>query len=81
MSIYQISGLEDSTAQKLKKIDSDKIIERLEQLVAAETSDDDSDELAEYSSVPEIMEDESLSQVEKRQLKIKAERRSDIKKR
>ena len=77
MSIYKISGLNDSTAQTLKKMDSDKIISALEELAEEHGSNED-DELSAYESIPEIMADESLSQVEKRQLKIKAQRRSDI---
>lgn len=70
-----------------ERIDEElSLAEKKEAIVQAynekvDSESDNSDELSAYDSVPEIMEDESLSQVEKRQLKIKAERRSDIKKR
>ena len=69
--------MEESLAEKLKNVDDEKIIEQLRRLAQKNT---DSDELAAYESVSEIMSDESLSDVERRQLKLKAERRSNISK-
>jgi len=74
---YHIT-MEESLAEKLKNVDDEKIIEQLRRLAQKNT---DSDELAAYESVSEIMSDESLSDVERRQLKLKAERRSNISKR
>jgi hypothetical protein len=68
----------DDLAKKLKSVDDDRIIAALEKVADRHTSDD---ELAPYDSVPEILQDDSLSDVEKYQLKLKAERRSDIRKR
>jgi hypothetical protein len=47
---------------------------------SVETGDDgkSEDELAQYDSVTDIMEDSSLSEVRQKQLKLKAERRRDI---
>ena len=67
--------IEESLAKKLEQVADEDIIEVLRKLAEKETS---SDELAAYDSVTEIMSDESLSDVEKRQLKLKAERRTDI---
>jgi len=74
---YHIT-MEESLSEKLKNVDDEKIIEQLRRLAQKNT---DSDELAAYESVSEIMSDESLSDVERRQLKLKAERRSNISKR
>ena len=71
--------IEESLAKKLEQVADEDIIEVLRNL--AEKEVESSDELAAYGSVTEIMSDESLSDVEKRQLKIKAERRSGIFKR
>jgi len=71
--------IEESLAKKLEQVADEDIIEVLRNL--AEKEVESSDELAAYDSVTEIMSDESLSDVEKRQLKIKAERRSGIFKR
>jgi hypothetical protein len=78
MKKYYIT-IEESLAQKLKKIDDEIIIDVLHDLT--EEVDSSSDELAAYDSVPEIMADDSLSEVEKRQLKLKAERQTGIFKR
>jgi hypothetical protein len=78
MKRYYIT-VEESLAQKLKQIDDEIIIDVLHDLT--EEVDSSSDELAAYDSVPEIMADDSLSEVEKRQLKLKAERRKGISKR
>ena len=67
--------VDDELAEKLKRVNEQDIIEVLTKLAEKETS---SDELAAYDSVAEILSDESLSDVEKRQLKLKAERRTDI---
>ena len=69
--------IEESLAKKLEQVADEDIIEVLRKLAEKETSS----ELGAYNSVSEIMSDESLSDVEKRQLKIKAERRSGIFKR
>ena len=71
--------IEESLAKKLEQVADEDIIEVLRKLAKKEV--ESSDELAAYDSVTEIMNDESLSDVEKRQLKIKAERRSGIFKR
>lgn len=68
--------IEESLAKKLEQVADEDIIEVLRKL--AEKEVESSDELAAYDSVTEITSDESLSDVEKRQLKLKAERRSDI---
>ena len=68
--------IEESLAKKLEQVADEDIIEVLRNL--AEKEVESSDELAAYDSVTEIMSDETLSDVEKRQLKLKAERRSDI---
>jgi len=78
MKKYYIT-IEESLAEKLKQIDDEDIIDALRGL--AQEVDTSSDELAAYDSVPEIMADDSLSEVEKRQLKMKAERRKGISKR
>jgi hypothetical protein len=70
--------LNDELAEKLKKINDDEIIETLESLAADYASSDD---LSAYDSVSEIMEDDCLSPAKKKQLKLKAERRSSISKR
>jgi len=67
--------VDDELAEKLKQVNEQDIIEVLTKLAEKETSSDD---LTAYNSVSEIMSDESLSDVEKRQLKLKAERRTDI---
>lgn len=77
MSKYYID-LEDELAGKLKKIDDSEIVEALESLAADYSS---SDELSAYNSVSEIMEDDRLSPAEKKQLKLKAERRTSFSKR
>lgn len=77
MTKYYIN-IDDNLAEKLEKIDEQDIIEVLEELAENQSS---SDELSVYNSVSDIMSDESLSPVEKKQLKLKAERRSDISKR
>ena len=74
MTRYYVD-IEEELAQKLEKVDGQDIIEVLTELTENETS---SDELAAYSSVPEIMSDSSLSEAEQTRLKLKAERRSDI---
>jgi len=71
--------IEESLAKKLEQVADEDIIEVLRKLAQKEV--ESSDELGAYDSVTEIMNDESLSDVEKRQLKIKAERRSGIFKR
>jgi len=68
--------IEESLAKKLEQVADEDIIEVLRKLAKKEV--ESSDELAAYDSVTEIMSDETLSDVEKRQLKLKAERRSDI---
>jgi hypothetical protein len=78
MKKYYIT-IEESLAEKLKQIDDEDIIDALRGL--AQEVDTSSDELAAYDSVPEIMADDSLSEVEKRQLKLKAERQTGIFKR
>lgn len=70
--------IDEELAAKLKKVEEQDIIEVLTKLAEKETS---SDELAAYDSVPDIMSDNSLSEAEKKRLKLKAERRSDISKR
>jgi len=67
--------VDDELAEKLKQVNEQDIIEVLTKLAEKETSSDD---LTAYNSVSEILSDESLSDVEKRQLKLKAERRTDI---
>ena len=78
MKKYYIT-IEESLAEKLHKADDEDIIDALRGL--AQEVDTSSDELAAYDSVPEIMADDSLSEVEKRQLKLKAERRKGVSKR
>jgi len=68
-------NIEESLAENLKQVDDEKIIEELRRLADRNT---DSDELAAYDSASEIMQDGSLSEVKKRQLKLKAERRRNI---
>jgi len=68
--------IEESLAKKLEQVADEDIIEVLRKLAKKEV--ESSDELAAYDSVTEIMSDETLSDVEKRQLKLKAERRSNI---
>jgi biopolymer transport protein ExbD len=70
--------IDDELAAKLKQVDEQDIVEVLTKLAEKETS---SDELAAYDSVTEIMSDTSLSEAERKRLKLKAERRSDISKR
>ncbi|WP_277540634.1 hypothetical protein [Haloarcula laminariae] len=77
MTKYYID-IDEELAAKLKQVDEQDIIEVLTKLAEKETS---SDELAVYDSVPDILADNSLSEVEKKRLKLKAERRSDISKR
>jgi len=78
MKKYYIT-IEESLAENLKQIDDEDIIDALRGL--AEEVDSSSDELAAYDSVSEIMADDGLSEVEKRQLKLKAERQTGIFKR
>jgi len=78
MKKYYIT-IEESLADELKQIDDADIIDVLRGL--AQEMDTSSDELAAYDSVPEIMADDSLSEVEKRQLKLKADRQTGIFKR
>jgi biopolymer transport protein ExbD len=70
--------IDDELAAKLKQVNEQDIIEVLNKLAEKESS---ADELAAYDSVSEIMADSTLSEAEKKRLKLKAERRSDICKR
>jgi len=77
MTQYYVD-IDDDLAEKLKQVSDDDIIEVLTKLAEKEVSDD---ELAPYDSVSEILDDDNLAEAEKKRMKLKAERRSDISKR
>lgn len=70
--------IDDDLAEKLKQVSDDDIVEVLSKLAEKELSDD---ELALYDSVSEILDDDDLSEAERKRMKLKAERRTDISKR
>lgn len=74
MTKYYVD-INEELAEKLEQVNDQDIIEVLTKLAEKET---DSDELSAYESVPDIMSDNSLSESEKKRLKLKAERRSNI---
>lgn len=67
----------EELADRLKSIDDRQIVEALEQVADAHEVQE-TDELAPYDSIREIRDDDSLSEVKRKQLKIKAQRREDI---
>lgn len=62
----------------MKQVSDDDIVKVLSKLAEKEVSDD---ELAPYDSVSEILDDDDLAEAEKKRMKLKADRRSNIPKR
>jgi len=77
MTRYFISGVSDELADRLEQVDQDEIISALER-IADEHEQEEVDELASYSSVKEIKQDDDLDPVKRKQMILKARRRSDI---
>jgi hypothetical protein len=69
--------VEDDLAKRLKAIDEGEIIAVLEELAETHKSREE-DELSPYDSIRDIREDDNLDEVKRKQLEIKAKRRSDI---
>ena len=67
--------ISEELAEKLQGVDDEDITSALEKLADRQES---KDELSDYDSVPEIMADESISEAERRRMKIRAERHPGI---
>jgi len=78
---YYIDINEEMGVKLKESVNESDIVEALENLVEREADNQSSDELAAYNSISDIREDDNLSEVEARQLELKAQRRSGFNKR
>jgi hypothetical protein len=75
MSVKYSLDIDEDLARRLQQVDSEVIVEQLEEL--AEDSRSEVDELAQYDRVKEIRDDDSISKAEQKRRAIRAQRRSD----
>lgn len=76
MSVKYSIKIDEDLAERLQQVDSEVIVESLEQLVEKEANRS-KDELAQYDRVKDIRDDDSISKAEQKRRAIRAQRRSD----